>query len=90
MDWNEKYTEGFKPGTICKPLLFGTGGKIPNSELENVFYNPYIDYMNKKDLEEKGWKQNKLPYQFEKDLFLLYIANGDDEDFSYICKLLHI
>jgi hypothetical protein len=78
-----------------------------------------MKYLSKEDLESLGWKRNRLPYQFEKDLFLLYIANGDDfenvglnyeivilnkryeetifrgsiptiEDFSYICKLLHI
>ena len=37
-----------------------------------------MKYLNKEDLEQLGWKQNKLKYQFEKDLFLLYVSNGDD------------
>ena len=37
-----------------------------------------MSYLNKKQLHEKGWIQNKLPYQFEKGINLLYVANGDD------------
>lgn len=58
----------------AEPLVpLGSG-----SERAPWYHRIRTPYLTKEQLEKEGWIQNKLKYQFEKDIYLLYIANGDD------------